>query len=97
MDTETKQQIADFMSDFPGLTRVPSTFLTRLHQAKGRVVTKESLCYAIEDVTGIPRSPEYLNSCARNVNNAIKNSGRVVASYGVGYRLIWNNEEKSWT
>lgn len=91
MTFDTEMTVADAMTDFPGLSRVPAAFLVRLHLGKGRIVPFWDLQMAIEGATGNLSTIENLRSAAKRARASIKGYGKVISASGVGYRLEWQN------
>lgn len=95
MDTPTKREITDraiidVVSDFPGTPRSVAAFIVRLDESPGRYVHYTSLVNAVEDAAGGENTRRWITNKASGARRAIKGYGRVLNSYGLGYKIVWD-------
>jgi DNA-binding response OmpR family regulator len=82
--------LEDALSDFPDLQRTPAIIVVVLNAAGGRVVRKQALRDAVETEIGARTTEAAISTACKRARAVIKNYGRIEASYGIGYRLIWD-------
>lgn len=81
--------VANVMSDYPGLTRVPAAFVARLNQSNGRIVEYWDLQQAVEAVTGVPNTIENLRTTVKRARAALAGNVIINSAYGIGYSIKW--------